>query len=99
MGIDAGSGACFDGRMRFPLAFALGLGLLATAAACTTARGSRASGGTCSESQEFCLAGRDCTIDRQRGCEVCVCRPADRALRPDRPAHARPEDAPDPMSP
>lgn len=77
----------------------LALAILATAAACSTTSGRRAEGGACAGSQEFCLAGRDCTFDRQRGCEVCVCRPADRALRPDRPAHARPEDAPDPMSP
>jgi hypothetical protein len=95
--LDQASGPCSPARMR-PCTAALVLTLLAATAACAGARQPPA-GGTCRESQQLCLTGRDCTTDRS-GCEVCVCRSADRTLEPlPGPAGARPEDRREPQLP
>jgi len=58
------------------------------------------SSGACPGSQELCLTGRDCTVDRARGCQLCLCRPADQTLQPlPGPAGARPEDRREPALP
>jgi len=58
------------------------------------------SGGACPGSQEVCLAGRECTVDRARGCELCRCRPVDQTLEPPPgPEGALPEDRREPVPP
>lgn len=65
-------------------------GLLLLAACATSGR---PAAGACADDRPICLAGMDCTVDRARGCEVCVCRAPDASLqRPAGPPHARPED-------
>ncbi len=81
-----------------PCTAVLALTLLVATASCAGPRQPSA-GGTCREPQQLCLAGRDCTNDR-RGCEVCVCRSADRTLEPlSGPAGARPEGRREPQLP
>jgi hypothetical protein len=73
--------------------------LAACAAACATPR-QAGTGGTCPGSQELCLTGLECTFDRARGCELCMCRAADRTLEPlPGQAGARPEDRREPALP
>jgi hypothetical protein len=53
---------------------ALSTGLLLLALACATGKGNQT---ICEEYRgQRCVAGQDCELDKERGCEVCHCRPA-----------------------
>ncbi len=67
-------GAPIGVRSAQSIGLAMAVLVLALAGACAHGKDNRT---ICAEYRgQRCLAGQTCTMDKQRGCEVCQCRPA-----------------------